>query len=105
MGKEGIGNVVSDIPGYLERLCRGRTGYEFIPKRKNALDLGALAGRLEACNIAVEANTPHLLIVKVKGTGVSVFASGKLIVKDVESKEGAEKIAAELIKIIAERRA
>ena len=45
MGKEGIGNVVSDIPGYMERLCRGRTGYEFIPKKKNALDLGALAGK------------------------------------------------------------
>lgn len=87
----------------MERLCRGRTGYEFIPKRRNALDLGALAGRLEACNIAVEANTPHLLIVKVNGTGVSVFASGKLIVKDIESKEGAEKIAMQLIRIIAGR--
>jgi len=86
----------------LERLCRGRTGYEFIPKRKNALNLDVLANNLESKNIVVEANTPHLLIVKVKGTGVSVFASGKLIVKDIESKEGAEKIAAELIKIIEE---
>ena len=86
----------------MERLCRGRTGYEFIPKRKNALNLDVLANNLESKNIVVEANTPHLLIVKVKGTGVSVFASGKLIVKDIESKEGAEKIAAELIKIIEE---
>jgi len=91
-----------EILGYLERLCRGRTGYEFIPKRKNALNLDVLANNLESKNIVVEANTPHLLIVKVKGTGVSVFASGKLIVKDIESKEGAEKIAAELIKIIEE---
>ncbi len=87
----------------MERLCRGRTGYEFIPKKKNALNLDALAGKLESNSVIIEANTPHLLIVKVNGTGVSVFASGKLIVKDVESKEKAEKIAAGLIKIIAER--
>ncbi len=92
-----------EILGYMERLCRGRTGYEFIPKKKNALNLDALAGRLELNNVAVEANTPHLLIVKVNGTAVSVFASGKLIVKDIESKEGAEKIAAELIKIIGSK--
>jgi len=97
--KESINHINLQVSSVHENMTGVREKVEYVENNFTAIQ----KDNLESKNIVVEANTPHLLIVKVKGTGVSVFASGKLIVKDVESKEGAEKIAAELIKIIAER--
>lgn len=46
------------------------------------------------------ADTPVILLVKVKDCDISCFKTGKLLIKGCKSKEKAEKIAKEFYKVI-----
>lgn len=77
--------------------CKSRLAFEFIPKKNESLQLERIAEQLKKNGIEVEISTPFLLMLRVKGIGVSVFKSGKIIVKDCNIETDARGIAQELI--------
>ena len=88
---------LSDFTG---QPCKSRIAYEFIPKKNYSLDLKKTAEKLKKENVFIEIETPYLIMLKHLGKNVSLFKSGKIIVKSVNEKNDARKIAESLIKKI-----
>ena len=77
--------------------CRGRGGFEFVPKGKHALNLAEACLKLRKAGADIEAESPYLAIVKFRGARVTIFRSGKALVKGVKEEGKAREIAAELL--------
>lgn len=73
--------------------CKSRIAFEFIPKAKHELDLEAIAKKLPGHEIRVEVETSFLLMLVVEGHNVSLFKSGKMIVKDTNDAKTGREIA------------
>ena len=88
-------NLVSKIQlkDFTAQPCKSRLAFEFIPKHKHELKLEDTATALRQTEVSIEVETPFLLMMTVKGHGVSLFKSAKIIVKDTNDKEVARKIA------------
>ncbi|MFH1225573.1 MAG: hypothetical protein V1676_07270 [Candidatus Diapherotrites archaeon] len=106
--------------------CRGRGGFEFVPKGRHELDLVQACTKLRAANAGargsaggkprkggvesagtaggepakpcaeIEAESPYLAIVKFRGARVTIFRSGKVLVKGVKEEGKAREIAGEI---------
>ncbi|MEM4598831.1 MAG: hypothetical protein QW400_04050 [Candidatus Diapherotrites archaeon] len=66
--------------------CKGENAFAFIPKKKIKLDLKKVRKGLEEKGAKVIAETPFLLMFQLGKAGVSVFKSGKIIVKGPKEK-------------------
>ena len=86
---------LSDFTG---QPCRSRLAYEFVPKKENKLNLEKIVEKLRKNEVFIELDTPYLLMLKIGGKNVSLFKSGKIIVKETKDKKMAKKIAETLIK-------
>ena len=77
--------------------CRAKVAYEFLPNKKMKLKLGELEEAIEK-NFSIEVKSKILLIIKVEDKTVSLFESGKLLVRgerdEIKAKEIAKKIVA-----------
>ncbi|HZX20378.1 MAG TPA: hypothetical protein VFF13_05170 [archaeon] len=77
--------------------CKSRVAYEFLPKKDAQLNLEQVAKKLKENEVYIEIEAPYLLMLKVNGKDVSLFKSGKIIVKSTQNKTKARKIAEKLI--------
>jgi len=89
-----------ELKDFVGKPCKSRMAFEFIPKKKQKLGLGKIAEVLREKEVMVEIETPFLLILKFKGKDISLFRSGKIIVKETSEEKEAKKTAEELIKKI-----
>ena len=87
---------LSDFSG---KPCKSRVAFEFIPKKKARLNLMEVARKLKEKGIFIDAETPFLLVLKI-GSSVSLFQSGKIIVKETNVEKDARKIAEKLVKLL-----
>ncbi|MEM4663101.1 MAG: hypothetical protein QXM75_03710 [Candidatus Diapherotrites archaeon] len=67
--------------------CKGENAFAFIPKKKLTLDLKKIRKGLEEKGAKVIAETPFLLMIRFRSAGVSLFKSGKVIVKGLNEKD------------------
>ncbi len=80
-----------ELSEFTAKSCMSKTACEFIPKKKKTLDLSKIAQKLREKEVLVDIETPYVLILKFKGKNISLFKSGKIIVKETpEEKEGKE---------------
>ncbi|MFH1586504.1 MAG: hypothetical protein ABID38_01450 [Candidatus Diapherotrites archaeon] len=86
-----------ELSDYTGKPCRSRQAYEFIPKRKHSLDLEKSAKLLKSEDVYLEVVSPYLLMLNLDGTSLSLFKSGKIIVKETKDAEKARKIAEKLV--------
>ncbi len=90
-----------ELDDFQSKLCGSGNSYEFIPKRKQKLNLESVAKKL--CEDAlIEAETPFVIMMKYNDAKISLFRSGKLIVKNITDAEAAKKIAQKIINLISE---
>ena len=82
------------------RLCRNKTSYEFVPKKENRLELAEVARRIENAGIGIEAETPFLLMLSVKGRKVSLFRNARFLVKSTTEEKAAREIAEALLPLL-----
>ncbi len=86
-----------ELNEFTAKSCMSKTACEFIPKKKETLNLTETAQKLREKEVMIDIETPYLLIIKFKGKNISLFKSGKIIIKETpEEKEGKE-IAKELM--------
>ncbi|HVL48634.1 MAG TPA: hypothetical protein VM889_08770 [Candidatus Thermoplasmatota archaeon] len=62
-------------------LCRNRAGYEAVPEKRMRLDLARVQATLERSGFTTLANAGIILVAKVGPVEMSVFESGKILVK------------------------
>ncbi len=87
-----------ELNEFTVKSCMSKTACEFIPKKKTELDLSKIAEKLRQKEVLVDIETPYVLILKFKGKNISLFKSGKIIVKETPEEKEAQKIAEELMK-------
>jgi len=81
--------------------CRTKLAYEFIPKKTLKIDLKK--AEEELCNTCtIEISTKMLLMLKIDNCTVSLFPSGKLLVRGEKEEEKARKIAKKAVQPLKE---
>lgn len=78
--------------------CKSDKAIEFLSQKRVELKLNEIADSLRE-QAEVKAETPFVIIFKFRNTSISLFKSGRILVKDVEEREARE-IVEELLKII-----
>jgi len=89
-----------ELSDFSVKSCMSKTACEFVPKKKKSLNLEETAKKLRAKEVIVDIETPYVLILKFKGKNISLFKSGKIIVKETPEEKEGRKIAKELIEKI-----
>ena len=87
------------LSDFVGKPCKSRAAFEFVPKKRTHLNLEEVAKKLKEAGVFIEAETPFLLVVKA-GSSVSIFQSGKIIVKETTLESEARKIAEKLVKML-----
>ena len=72
--------------------CNTSKAVEAIPLKKNVFNLNLIRKKLEKQKIIIEIYTPVVLIVKINKIPVSIYDSGKIIVKNISETKKAETI-------------
>ena len=90
-----------ELNDYTGKPCRSKMAYEFLPKHKIKVNLDKACEELgETCSIEVTSKV--LAIVRTEGKTVSLFPSGKLLVRGEKDEDAARKIAERIVKALKE---
>ncbi|MEK6959488.1 MAG: hypothetical protein AABW59_05610 [archaeon] len=81
--------------------CRTKTAFEFLPKRTTKLNLELVTDQL-AATCESEVKSKVLLIVKCENRTVSIFPSGKILVRGEKDEKRAREIAEKVVSKINE---
>jgi len=79
--------------------CRAKVAYEFIPNTKIKLNLEKIENPIEK-KFTIEVRSRILLIIKVENKTVSLFESGKILVRGERDETAAKDIANQIVKLI-----
>lgn len=82
--------------------CKSRLAFEFLPKKPQELDLARIAKHLAEYGMEIDVQTTFLVMAHWNHHGISMFKSGKIIVKDAQNESEARKIAQTLIEKMGE---
>ncbi len=89
-----------DLSGFEVKPCRSGMAFDVLPRQAMKVDLAKACQRFREKGFEVEAETPVVAIVRVKGKPVSVYAGGRLQVRQTRVLEEARAIAAEVVGLI-----
>lgn len=90
-----------ELSEYTGKPCQSKTAYEFIPKKQIKLDLDIAKKELKE-HATIEVASKVLLILKIAEHTVSLFPSGKIIVRGEKNEIIARNTAMELVKHLKE---
>ena len=74
--------------------CSGKTAFNSVPDKKMEFDLKKIGKKFE-----VITETPYLIVIKIEKTEVTIYPSGKLMIR-TKQKETAEKISKKVYELI-----
>jgi len=92
-----MAHIHMELSDFVGQPCKSRVAFEFVPKRDYGLELEIVAAALRKNEVMVEIETPYLLMLKLGGKDVSLFKSGKIIVKSTHDQGNARRIAESLV--------
>ncbi|MCX8189635.1 MAG: hypothetical protein N3F05_00165 [Candidatus Diapherotrites archaeon] len=84
---------------FIKSACKGEDAIAFIPKKKHSLNLKKIRKALEEKNASIIAETPFLLMFRFEKASISLFKSGKILIKGL-TRVDAERIFCGLVSII-----
>jgi len=87
---------LSDFTG---KPCRSKMAYEFLPKKKVLIDLEKASSELSLIG-NIEVTTKVLLMLRIEPCTVSLFPSGKILVRGEREEGKAKRIAEKLVKAL-----
>ncbi len=87
------------LSDFVGKPCRSRTAYEFLPKKLTKLILEEVKEKLEQ-KAVIEVNSKLLIIMKINNHTVSLFPSGRILVRGEREETKAKKTAEEIIKLL-----
>ena len=86
-----------DLADFTGKPCQSKMAYEFLPKKKVLINLEK-AGEELAAIATIEVTTKVLLMIKIETKTVSIFPSGKLLVRGEREEDKAKLIAEKVVK-------
>ena len=89
--------IFAQLEDYLVKPCSSRTGYDFLPRKQQQIDLGKASQKLREKGYVIDFETPIFFSAKVIGKSVSMFKSGKISVKDEKNKEEARQAVMKIL--------
>jgi TATA-box binding protein (TBP) (component of TFIID and TFIIIB) len=89
-----------ELSDFVGKPCASRTAYEFVPKRKQDYDLEKLSQKLRKEGVYIEVDTPILMMLKAGERNLTLFRSGKIVVKETKDEKTARAAAQELVRKI-----
>jgi len=89
------------LDDFVGKPCRSKLACEFLPKHKISVDLEKAAQELTGV-AAVELTSKVLIIMRVDGKTVSLFGSGKILVRGEKDEAKARLIAEKVVKSLGE---
>lgn len=90
-----------ELSDFVGKPCKSRVAFEFRPKKEIRIDL-VKAGDALRKEFPIELESKLLLIVGVEEHRVSIFPSGKLLVRGEREEEKAKKTAEKILEKIRE---
>ncbi|MFW9889087.1 MAG: hypothetical protein ACFFER_12950 [Candidatus Thorarchaeota archaeon] len=79
---------------FLLKLCTDGAAYEVQPKKQIKLDLPALSQELAAMTkMRIRVSLPAILVLEDDDRSVTIYPSGKLLLRKFQSEESAKQIA------------
>ena len=84
--------------GFVVKPCAGNTVFVITFPNLRGFDLKEIAGALKGTKYSVTIETPHILMVKSDSAEITVYSSGKLLVKKAKDHKEAENLAADFEK-------
>ena len=88
--------ILDDFTG---KPCNRGTAYEFFPKKATKLDMEMAVELLEKFEIQMQSK--FLILITVEGKTVSIFHSGKIMVRGEKDEKIARTIAESVLKELA----
>jgi len=88
-----------ELKDFTGKPCRAKVAYEFLPNKKIKLNLEKLENIIEK-KFIIEIKSRILLIIKVGDKTVSLFESGKILVRGERDEILAKEIANQIVKLI-----
>ena len=88
-----------ELKEFTGKPCRAKVAYEFLPNKKMKLKLNEIEENIEK-EFVIEVKSKILLIIKVSDKTVSLFESGKLLVRGEREEGKAREIAKQIVKLI-----
>jgi ArsR family metal-binding transcriptional regulator len=90
-----------ELSEFTGKPCRTKLAYEFLPKKNLKVNLERAAEEIFPVG-SVEIKTKVLLMMKINDCTVSLFPSGKLLVRGEKEEDKARKIAEITVKALKE---
>ena len=90
-----------ELADFLGKPCKSKTAYEFLPKKKVKIDLEKASVELSTVG-TIELRSKVLVMSHIDNAVVSLFASGKLLVRGEREEELARKIAQKAVSVLKE---
>ena len=90
--------MTSILDDFSWKPCNRGTAYEFFPKKATKIDMKKAAELL--ADFEIEMNSKFLILLAIEGKTVSVFQSGKIMVRGEKDEKKARETAERIIKTI-----
>lgn len=90
-----------ELSDFTQKPCRSKMAYEFLPKKKVKINLEKAAEELEEAG-SIEIKSKVLLMAKINSKTVSLFPSGKILVRGEREEKAAKEIAQKAVRTIKE---
>ncbi|MCX6801282.1 MAG: hypothetical protein NTZ73_03780 [Candidatus Diapherotrites archaeon] len=91
-----------ELGDFVGKPCKSRVAFEFRPKREVKIDLAA-AGEALRKEFSIELESKLLLIVGIESHRVSIFPSGKILVRGEREEAKARKLAEKIVKYFGQK--
>lgn len=89
----------AEFKDFVGKACKGRTAFEFLPKSSKNLDLERIRKKLAGKGISIEASTPLVLIFNFDNSTISLFKSGKVLIKE-KNEQKAKRLVRKLLEFL-----
>ncbi len=88
-----------ELEDYTGKPCRSKMAYEFLPKKQVKINLEIAREELEKI-AKTEIASKVLLMIKLENAVISIFPSGKILVRGEKEEEKAKLLAKKAIKVL-----
>jgi ribonuclease HIII len=90
-----------EIAEYTGKPCRTKMAYEFLPKKQITVNLEKACEEIESI-ATIEIKTKVLLMLKLDYATISLFPSGKLLIRGEREEDKAKEIAKKILSTLKE---
>ncbi len=82
------------------RLCESNVSYEFFPRKETHFPLDKLGREMENAGLLCDIKTAFVITFKMNGTNMSLYPSGKILIKNVNVEKDAKKVFEGVLKVL-----